>query len=128
MLLIGVKEDDGWLYSLWNLTSGAGWLTICKGGRVLLDDFDKPEVFVDGERIPPFKDPKEIMDIPESREMRVRGFSKTLGLPVMVDFYNQTKSVEVTLPASEKVVATTDYETFNKEIAPFVDSMEIMMF
>ena len=128
MLLIGVKKDEGWLYSRWNLTWGAGWLTLCKGGRVLLDDFDNPEVFVDGERIPSFKDPEEIMEVPEHREMRVRGFSRTLGLPVMVDFYNQTKVVDVTLPASEKVVDTTDYETFNKEIAPYVDSMEIMMF
>lgn len=44
------------------------------------------------------------------------------------DFDNPEVFVDVTLPASEKVVDTTDYETFNKEIAPYVDSMEIMMF
>ena len=92
----GLETEVGAVLGPFWLRLGAGWPTICKGGRVLLDDFDKPEVFVDGERIPPFKDPKEI--------------------------------VEVTLPASEKVVNTTDYETFNKEIAPFVDSMELMMF
>ena len=35
---------------------------------------------------------------------------------------------DVLLPASKEVVESTDYETFNKEIAPYVDSLEIMMF
>ena len=60
--------------------------------------------------------------------MMVRGRSKTLGIPVMVSFTNQVKYVSVTMPASKEVVDTTDYETFNKEIAPYVDSLEIMMF
>lgn len=128
MLLIGVKENNGWLYSRWQLTWGIGWGHVCKGGRVLLDDFDDPEVFVDGEQLEPFAKPEDIFEVPERGGMMVRGRSKTLGIPVMVSFTNQVKYVSVTMPASKEVVDTTDYETFNKEIAPYVDSLEIMMF
>ena len=128
MLLIGVKEDEGWLYSRWNLTWGAGWLNICKAGRQLLADFDHPELFVDGEELPPFEKPEDILELPERGRMMIRGLSKTLGIPVMVSFLNQTKVVDVTLPATKEVVESTDYETFNKEIAPYVDSLELMMF
>ena len=128
MLLIGVKEDEGWLYSRWNLTWGAGWLNICRAGRQLLADFDHPELFVDGEELPPFEKPEDILELPERGRMMIRGLSKTLGIPVMVSFLNQTKVVDVTLPATKEVVESTDYETFNKEIAPYVDSLELMMF
>lgn len=57
-----------------------------------------------------------------------RGLSKTLGIPVMISFMNQTQVVSLTLPATKEVVDSADYETFNKEIAPYVDSLEIMMF
>ena len=128
MLLIGVKKEEGWLHSRWNLTWGAGWLTLCKGGLQLLADFDNPEVFVDGEAMKAFAKREEILDLPERGRLMVRGLSKTLGIPVMVSFYNQTKVVDLTLPATKEVVDSTDYETFNKEIAPYVDSLEIMMF
>ena len=127
MLLIGVKENEGWLYSRWQLTWGIGWLNVCKGGRVLLEDFDKPEVYVEDEKLEPFADPEDIFKVPERGNMTVRGLSKTLGIPVMVSFTNQVKLVSVTMPASKDVVDTTDYEAFNKEIAPYVDSLEIMM-
>ena len=128
MLLIGVKENEGWLYSRWQLTWGIGWGNVCKGGRVLLEDFDKPEVYVEDEKLEPFADPEDIFKVPERGNMMVRGLSKTLGIPVMVSFTNQVKLVSVTMPASKEVVESTDYETFNKEIAPYVDSLEIMMF
>ncbi|MBR5724434.1 MAG: hypothetical protein IKX62_03535 [Bacteroidales bacterium] len=128
MLLIGVKEDKGWLYSRWNLTWGAGWKNICKAGWRLLADFDNPEVYVDGEKVGPFADQDDILELPERGQMMVRGLSKTLGIPVMVSLVNQTKLVDVTLPATKEVVDSTDYETFNKEIAPYVDSLELVMF
>lgn len=128
MLLIGVKEDKGWLYSRWNLTWGAGWQNICKAGWRLLADFDNPEVYVDGEAVGPFEKQDDILELPERGQMMVRGLSKTLGIPVMVSMVNQTKLVDVTLPASKEVVDSPDYETFNKEIAPYVDSLELVMF
>ena len=30
MLLMGVKEENGWLCSQWNLTYGTGWTEITK--------------------------------------------------------------------------------------------------
>ena len=46
----------------------------------------------------------------------------------MVTFYNQTNVVDLTLPASRDICDSTDYETFNKALAPYVDSLEIAMF
>lgn len=128
MLLIGVKKEKDWLFSRWQLTWGAGWMCICKGGCRLLADLDKPEVYVDGEAVPPFAEREDILKLPERGKMMVRGLSKTLGIPVMISLMNQTQVVSLSLPATKEVVDSTDYETFNKEIAPYMDSLEIMMF
>ena len=128
MLLTGVKKEEGWLYSRWQLTYGAGWDTLCNGGCRLFSDLDDPEVFTDGEKQAPIKEAEKILDLPERGRLMVRGLSKTLGIPVMVTFYNQTKIVDLTLPASREICDSTDYETFNKALAPYVDSLEIAMF
>ena len=128
MLLIGVKEDEGWLYSRWELTWGTGWDPICMGACRLYADLDDPELFVDGEKLPPFEDREKILDIPEHGRMKIRGISKTLGIPVMITFHNQTKVVDVTLPVSAEICDSTDYETFNRALAPYVDSLELSMY
>lgn len=111
MLLIGVKKDKGWLYSRWQLTWGAGWNAICHGACRLYADLKNPEIYVDGEKLPDFEDREEI-----------------IGIPVMIDFTNQTLLVAVTLPASPDVCESEDYETFNRALAPYVDSLELSMF
>ena len=116
MLLIGVKKDAGWLYSRWQLTWGAGWNAIVHGACRLYADLKDPEIYVDGERLP------------EQGKLMIRGVSKTLGIPVMVNFTNQTLLVDVTLPVSPDVCESTDYETFNRALAPYVDSLELSMF
>ena len=128
MLLIGVKKDGGWLYSRWQLTWGAGWNAIVHGAYRLYADLKDPEIYVDGERLPDFEERKDIIDIPEQGKLMIRGVSKTLGIPVMINFMNQTLLVDVTLPASPDVCESTDYETFNRALAPYVDSLELSMF
>lgn len=128
MLLIGVKKDGGWLYSRWQLTWGAGWNAIVHGACRLYADLKDPEIYVDGERLPDFEERKDIIDIPEHGKLMIRGVSKTLGIPVMINFMNQTLLVDVTLPASPNVCESTDYETFNRALAPYVDSLELSMF
>ena len=128
MLLTGVKKEEGWLYSRWRLTYGAGWDTLCRGGERLFSDLDDPEVFTDGEKQAAIKEAEKILALHEQGRLMVRGLSKTLGIPVMVTFYNQTNVVDLTLPASRDICDSTDYETFNKALAPYVDSLEIAMF
>ena len=36
MLLVGVKEENGWLCSQWNLTYGTGWTESGENGVSLL--------------------------------------------------------------------------------------------
>lgn len=128
MLLIGVKKDASWLHSRWDLTWGTGWDPICRGACRLYADLEDPELFVDGEKQPPFEEREKILDIPEHGRMMVRGLSKTLGIPVMVTFFNQTKVVDLTHPVSADICTSTDYETYNKALAPYVDSLELAMF
>ena len=110
------------------MTYGAGWDTLCKGGCRLFSDLDDPEVFTDGEKQSDINEAEKVLDLPERGRLMVRGLSKTLGIPVMVTFYNQTSIVDLTLPASRDICDSTDYETFNKALAPYVDSLEIAMF
>jgi hypothetical protein len=128
MLLLGAKKNEGWLHSRWQLTWGTGWDPICKGACRLYADLEDPEVFVDGEKQPPFEEREKILDIPEHGDLMIRGLSRTLEVPVMISFRNQTNLVGLTLPATEKLCDSTDYETFNRALAPYVDSLELAMF
>lgn len=128
MLLLGVKEQENWLYSRWQLTWGTGWESICKGAWRLYNDLKDPELFVDGEKQPAFEEQDRILDIPEHGDLMIRGLSRTLEVPVMISFRNQTNLVSLTLPAKKGLCDSTDYETFNRALAPYVDSLELAMF
>ena len=47
MLLIGVKEENGWLMSRWNLTYKVGWEHICKAAAAVFDYYDGLEILAD---------------------------------------------------------------------------------
>lgn len=128
MLLLGVKKDENWLFSRWQLTWGTGWHSICKGAWRLYEDLKDPELFVDREEQPPFDEQDKILDIPEHGELMIRGLSRTLDVPVMISFRNQTNLVSVTLPDTKELCDSADYETFNRALAPYLDSLELAMF
>ena len=48
MLLIDVREGNGWLLSRWNLTYRVGWEQICKAAHSVFDFYSMPEILVDG--------------------------------------------------------------------------------
>ena len=47
MLLMGVKEENGWLCSQWNLTYGTGWTEITKAVKTAYPYYENVEVLVD---------------------------------------------------------------------------------
>ena len=47
MLLMGVKEENGWLCSQWKLTYGTGWTEITKAVKTAYPYYENVEVLVD---------------------------------------------------------------------------------
>lgn len=127
MHLIGLKQEDGWILSHWQLTYPVGWLHIQKGVAHAFDFYDDAEVLVRREPVSVGK-AEEVMDLPEERDMTVRGVSKILKVPVMITFFNQVSDVEVLVPQVNEEFRDTDYEKFNHSMCQYLDSIEIAMF
>lgn len=72
MLLIGVKEENGWLLSRWNLTYKVGWNHICKAVHSVYEYYNRPEILVDG-NIVEIKNKDEILCLEERGSMVIRG-------------------------------------------------------
>ena len=70
----------------------------------------------------------DIMNIEEASYLTVRGFSTVFKLPLMITFYNQTKTVYVNIAQATEEFAYADYEKFNKLLCQYLDSVEMAMF
>jgi len=129
MLLIGVKEYSepnapAWLFSRWQLTCPTGWNGILAAAETLRKKLDSPEVFVDDEPAA-VGGTDAILRLPEAGKLMIRGLSSSPRLPIRIAFYNQTDLVDADLPLSEGV--TADYESFNRFLCLFMDSVELSM-
>ena len=126
MVLIDVREENGWLSSGWNLTYPAGWTNICKAVSSVFDFYADPEVLVGGERIS-VSDKDEILALEENSKMTIRGMSTIINCPLMITFYNQLQVVEVTLPCMADEFKEADYKQFNLSLGQYMDSIELAM-
>ena len=127
MLLVGVKQNEGWLTSRWNLTYRVGWESLCKAVCAAYGTFVRPEVLVDGRQVA-VSGKEAILQLAEGRSLTVRGISSILKVPVMVTFLNQTNAVDVNVAQASKELAEADYEKFNRSLCQFMDSFEISMY
>ena len=131
MLLIGVREENGWLYSSWNLTYRVGWQHICKAVNAVYDFYDGTQILVDGfaeRNIIKISNKNEILNIDESRNMTIRGYSKIIKSPLEIVFYNQMRRVDVTVPCMLEEFKTADYQKFNRSLCQYLDSIELAMY
>ena len=133
MLLIGVKEDGGWLQSQWELTYPTGWNNICRGISTVYEYYDGAEILYskfqtsEGKLIN-IKSKEDILSIEEGSFLTIRGISKIVKVPLMMTIFNQTSVVNVTVPAkSEEEFGKVDYESFNKSLCQYMDSIELFM-
>ena len=132
MLLIGVKKENGWLLSQWELTYPTGWERICKAGAAVYDYYEDPEILVCESPMAEnhsvnIQSKEDILNIEESSLMTIRGFSKIIKVPLMMTIYNQTKIVNVAVPADGDEFKIADYEKFNKSLCAYMDSVELFM-
>lgn len=127
MLLTGVREDNGWLLSRWNLTYRVGWEHICKAAKSMFDYYDGLEILVDDKAVE-ISSKEDIMHINEVRTMTVRGMSKIIKVPLMITFYNQTNAVDVSVAIATDEFKGTDYQKFNMSLGQYMDSIELVMY
>ena len=132
MLLIGVKKEDGWLRSQWNLTYPTGWDNICRGISTVYEYYDHPEILSskfpapEGELLD-INSKKDILKIEEGSFLTIRGISKIIKVPLMMTIFNQTPIVNVSLPSLGEEFENADYEKFNKSLCTYMDSIELYM-
>lgn len=127
MVLVGVKEENGWLSSRWNLTYRVGWEQICKGVSSVYEYYERTEVLVNGQRAE-VSDKADILKLDEQGDMIIRGISKIIKCPVMIRFYNQLQAVDVSVPCVTEEFKEADYQKFNMSLGQYMDSIELAMY
>lgn len=127
MLLIGVKEENGWLLSRWNLTYKVGWEHICKAASAIFDYYDGLEILVDGEAVE-VSSKEDVLHLDEARDLVVRGMSRIIKVPLMITFYNQTNAVSVSVAGATDEFKEADYQRFNMSLGQYMDSIELAMY
>lgn len=127
MLLVGVKEENAWLLSRWNLTYRVGWEHICKAAKSVYDYYKGLEILVDN-KVVNVANKDELMNLEESRAMTIRGMSTIVKVPIMITFYNQTNIVDVNIAKATEEFKSAEYESFNKSLCQYLDSLELAMY
>ncbi|MCM1049519.1 MAG: hypothetical protein NC433_13970 [Clostridiales bacterium] len=127
MLLIGVKEDNGWLNSRWNLTYRIGWEKILKACTFCSEYYEQFEILIDNQVVS-VQSKEEIMNLKESRSLTFRGISTIIKVPIMITLYNQSNAVDVSVAMATDEFLKADYENFNKSLGQYLDSIELVMY
>lgn len=127
MLLIGVKENNGWLNSRWNLTYKIGWENILKACTFSSEYYQQFEVLVD-DQVVSVQSKEENMSLKEARTLTFRGISTIIKVPIMITLYNQLNAVDVSVAMATEEFLEADYEKFNKSLGQYLDSIELAMY
>ncbi len=126
MILIGEKEENGWIHANYRLTRPVSWQQLLKAVHGVYGYFKKTEILVNG--LLAVGQPEEILQIPESNAISIRGVLTIIDVPVVVTFYNQADYVNVMVACANEEFQNTNYEKFNKSMSQIMDSLELMMY
>lgn len=126
MVLVGVKENNSWLVSRWNLTYRTGWEGILKACNSVKGYYASLEILVDN-KVVNAKTEEEIMKLAEAGSLTFRGMSTIMKVPLMITFYNQLQAVDVSVAMATEEFSTADYEKFNISLGQYMDSIELAM-
>ena len=127
MLLMGVKEENGWLCSQWNLTYGTGWTEITKAVKTAYHYYENVEDKIDN-RKDDLKSAEDILGMEEGGNMVIRGTSTVIKVPMMVKFYNQLQKEDEWVACATDEFKEADYKSFNLSMGQYMDSMELAMY
>ena len=126
MILIGEKEEKGWIHANYRLTRPVSWQQLLKAVHGVYGYFKKTEILVNG--LLAVGQPEEILQTPESNAISIRGVLTIIDVPVVVTFYNQADYVNVMVACANEEFQNTNYEKFNKSMSQIMDSLELMMY
>ena len=104
MLLMGVKEENGWLCSQWNLTYGTGWTEITKAVKTAYPYYENVEVLVDNRKVD-LQSAEDVLCLEEGGQR-----------------------VDVWVACATDEFKEADYESFNLSMGQYMDSMELAMY
>lgn len=127
MLLLGVREENSWLTSTFNLTYPVGWDKICKAVSMIYGFYDNVEILVDNKKID-ISSKEKILKLEEAGNMTIRGISTIIKVPIMITFFNQLKTVNVAVPCMAGEFEKADYQKFNMLLGEYMDSLELAMY
>ena len=127
MELIAAKEENNWVLSRWDLTYKVGWEHIQKGVSAVYDFYSNPEILVASSPIK-INSKEDIMNIPETMNLTIRGMSDIIKAPIMITFYNQMQAVDVSVAQVSDEFKNINYEKFNHSLCQYLDSIEIAMY
>ena len=82
----------------------------------MFDFYDNLEILVDNKRTN-VSSKEDIIKLDEARNMTVRGLSKILKVPMMVTFFNQINTVNVSIAQATDEFKTADYQRFNMSLS-----------
>lgn len=126
MVLMDVKETNGWLLSSWRLTYGVSWEQILKAAYEQYPYFENLELLVD-DTLLQVEGKEELYNIEEASMLTIRGLSTILHTLIMITFINQTNVVNVNIATMNEEFQTADYKKLNMSLGQYMDSIEISM-
>lgn len=126
MLLVGVKENNGWLLSRWNLTYRTSWGQICKAVQSVYDYYFQVEILV-GDALMDVETKDDVLNLEEAASLTIRGMSNIVKVPIMITFVNQTNVVDVNVAQMTEEFSEADYQKFNMSLCQYMDSIELAM-
>lgn len=127
MVLMDVKEVNGWLSSSWRLTYGIGWKQMLKGVHAQYEYLENIEILVDDTAIH-LDHKEELYNIEEASSLTIRGLSTILHTLIMMTFVNQTSAVHVNIACMGEEFKTADYQNLNISLGQYMDSIELSMY
>ncbi len=127
MLLLDVKKKDNWLLFDFLLTYEVGWDKLCKAVYMAYNQYEDPEVLIDGKKVNIAKH-LDIIELEEAEDICLRGISEVLEVPIMITFYNKHPLVTASVPCITEEFMEADYRKCNHAIGKYMDSMELVMY
>lgn len=126
MVLMDVKETNGWLLSSWRLTYGVSWEQILKAAYEQYPYFENLKLLVD-DTLLQVEGKEELYNIEEASMLTIRGLSTILHTLIMITFINQTNVVNVNIATMNEEFQTADYQKLNMSLGQYMDSIEISL-
>ena len=128
MILVGVREEKGWLYSEWRMTYLSGWDRLLKAAVVMYEQIFEEAKITCGDKPVEINSADDILKLEESFCITVEGPAKNTKYPLKIELFNKTGFAYATVPMVTDDFKNSDYESFNKAMTQFMDSLEIAMY